>query len=100
MCIRDRHTLLSLIAPRPLLIASAATDHLADPIGEFLGAKNATNVYNLLNVEGLGVNQLPEDGEFINTRIGYYIRKGKHDITEVDWDNYIKFADKFLKKTN
>ena len=92
----DQHTLLSLIAPRPLLVASAATDPLSDPIGEFIGAKNASEVYNFLNVEGLGANNLPEDNKLINTRIGYYIRKGKHDITEVDWDNFILFANKFL----
>ena len=92
----DQHTLLSLIAPRPVLVASAATDPLSDPIGEFIGAKNASGVYNFLNVEGLGTNKLPKDNELINTRIGYYIRKGKHDITEVDWDNFILFANKHL----
>ena len=92
----DQHTLLSLIAPRPVLITSAATDPLSDPIGEFFGAKNASDVYNFLNVEGLEASELPKDGEFINSRIGYYIRKGKHDITEEDWDNYIKFANKYL----
>ena len=92
----DQHTLLSLIAPRPVLIASSATDPLSDPIGEFIGAKNASGVYNFLNVEGLGVTKLPEKNELIDTRIGYYIRKGKHDITEVDWDNFISFANKYL----
>ena len=92
----DQHTLLSLVAPRPVLVTSAATDPLSDPIGEFFGAKNASDVYNFLNVEGLEARELPKDGEFINSRIGYYIRKGKHDITEEDWDNYIKFANKYL----
>ena len=92
----DQHTLLSLIAPRPLLIASAATDHLADPIGEFYGAKHASKIYDFLKVEGLGASKMPELGEFINTRIGYFIRTGKHDITEVDWDKFILFANKYL----
>jgi len=92
----DQHTLLSLIAPRPLLIASAASDPLSDPIGEFYGAKNASKIYDFLNVEGLGINSIPKNGEFINTRIGYYIREGKHDITEDDWDNFILFANKHL----
>ena len=88
----DQHTLLSLIGPRPILIASAATDPLSDPIGEFIGAKHASSVYNFLNVEGLGSIELPKDDKLINTRIGYYIRRGKHDITEIDWDNFILFA--------
>jgi len=92
----DQHTLLSLIAPRPLLIASAATDPLSDPIGEFYGAKNASQTYNFLGCEGLESEKLPKNGEFIDSRIGYYIRKGKHDITEKDWDYYIKFANQYL----
>jgi hypothetical protein len=92
----DQHALLSLIAPRPLLIASAATDPLSDPIGEFYGVKYASKIYNFLNVEGLGTNIIPKNGDFINTRIGYYIREGKHDITEADWDNFILFANKHL----
>ena len=92
----DQHTLLSLIAPRPFLIASAATDPLSDPVGEFYGAKNASAVYDFLKVEGLGTNKIPKSGDFINTRIGYYIREGKHDITEADWDNFIFFANKHL----
>jgi hypothetical protein len=92
----DQHTLLSLIAPRPLLIASAATDPLSDPIGEFYGAKYASKIYEFLNVDGLGVDVIPPKGDFINNRIGYYIRDGQHDITETDWDNYIAFANKHL----
>ena len=92
----DQHTLLALIAPRPLLIASAATDPLSDPIGEFYGAKHASRIYEFLNVEGLGTDVIPREGDFVNTRIGYYIRGGKHDITEKDWDNFILFANKYL----
>ena len=92
----DQHTLLSLIAPRPVLVASSSTDPLSDPIGEFFGAKYASNVYNFLDVEGLGTNQLPKEDKLINSRIGYYIRRGRHDITDIDWDNFLKFSEKFL----
>ena len=92
----DQHTLLSLIAPRPLLIASAATDPLSDPVGEFYGAKHASRIYNFLNAEGLEADTIPKNGDFINSRIGYYIREGQHDITEADWDNFIIFANKYL----
>ena len=85
-----------MIAPRPLLIASAATDPLSDPIGEFYGAKHASKIYDFLKVEGLGANEIPKNGDFVDTRIGYYIRNGKHDITDVDWDNFILFANNYL----
>jgi hypothetical protein len=93
----DQHQLLALIAPRPLYVASATEDLWADPRGEFLAAKNAEPVYNLLGYPGMVVAGQPEPEASLKPRIAYHIRPGQHDVTRFDWEHYLDFADKHFR---
>ncbi len=93
----DQHELISLIAPRPVYIASAAEDLWADPRGEFLSAKNAEPVYELFGKTGTKTKVMPEINKSVGEFIGYHLRTGKHGLTGFDWEQYIAFAVKHLK---
>ena len=55
----DANMLISLIAPRPLLLQTGNTDKWSDPYGEFLAAVAAGPVYRLLGKQGLETTQIP-----------------------------------------
>lgn len=94
----DQHQLIALMAPRPVYIASAIEDKWADPKGEFLSGVHASPVYELFGLEGLAAKEMPEvDNPVMDGHIGYHVRSGDHDITLYDWQQFVKFADKYFK---
>ncbi len=93
----DQHELIALIAPRPVYIASAQEDLWADPKGEFLSGVHASPVYELFGLKGLPSDVMPDiNTPLLDGYIGYHIRPGEHDIKLYDWEQFVKFADKFL----
>lgn len=94
----DQHELIAMIAPRPVYVASASSDHWADPKGEMLALANSSPVYELYGYEGFHAEELPPvNTPMVTDRMGYHMRKGKHNIVLYDWQQYVAFADKYLK---
>lgn len=93
----DQHQVISLVAPRPVYIASAVDDKGADPQGEFAAAKAAESVYLFLGKTGLPAQTIPPLNQSVQGQIGYHIREGGHDVTLYDWKQYLNFADKHFK---
>ena len=95
----DQHQLLALIAPRPIYVASAINDQFSDPKGEFLSLKLAGEVYRHYGFEGIGNADCPAvNTPVFGDRAGYHIRSGAHEMTSYDWEQYLNFADRYLKK--
>lgn len=93
----DQHCLLALCAPRPVLYSNAQEDQWANPNGQFEMLRAADPVYQLYGVEGLAAGAKPEIGKLVNSRLGYFLREGKHSMSREDWEVFLDYADAHLK---
>jgi hypothetical protein len=93
----DQNCLIALVAPRPVLLSNATEDTHANPAGQFEALKGADKTYRLLGVEGLAVQEMPSVGKLVDSRLGYFIRPGKHSMTKLDWEAFWDFADRQFK---
>lgn len=73
----DQHWLIATLAPRLVAVGSAEDDHWACPSGEHAGLDLARPAWGKRR-----------------DRCHYHIRPGGHDITPVDWQDYMSFARK------
>ena len=90
----DQHCLVALCAPRPVLFSNAQEDQWANPSGQFEVLKAADPVYRFLGAEGLAAKEMPPPRQLVDSRLGYYIREGKHSMTADDWGVFLNFADR------
>jgi hypothetical protein len=89
----DQHTLLSLIAPRRIYVASAQLDEWADPESEFLACAAVNEVYELYGLKGLvHANRLPEAGDALHEgNVAYHMRSGTHYFSRTDWLYFMEY---------
>ncbi len=92
----DQHELVALMAPRPVLLSNATDDKWANPGQQFEMLKAAEPVYKLLQAGGCDADAMPPEGRLVPSRLGYYIRAGKHSMTSGDWLVFLDFADRHL----
>jgi hypothetical protein len=92
----DQNCLAALVAPRPVLFSNAVEDTWANPEGQFEVLQAADPVYRLLDAGGLEAKKMPKPGKLVDSRLGFYIRPGKHSMTKDDWKVFLDFADKHL----
>jgi hypothetical protein len=93
----DANLLVSLIAPRPLLLQTGSADKWSDPKGEFLAAVAAGPVYKLLGKDGLDTDIWPDPKQPIMHDLAYYMHEGGHGMVPTDWDIYIQFLKMHLR---
>ena len=89
----DQNCLVALCAPRPVLFSAAEGDQWANPAGQFQVLQAADPVYRFLGAEGLAAKEMPPQRQLVDSRLGYYIREGKHSMTADDWTVFMNFAD-------
>ncbi len=90
----DQNCLVALCAPRPVLFSNAQEDQWANPSGQFEVLQAADAVYRFLGVEGLAAKEMPPQRQLVDSRLGYYIREGKHLMSADDWEVFLNFADR------
>src|SRR5207247_399508 len=87
----DQHSLVALMAPRPVLFANAVEDSWANPAGQFQMLQAADPVYKLFGAGGLEAKKMPVQGVLVDSKLGYYIRAGKHSMNAEDWRVFVEF---------
>ncbi|MEO1475550.1 MAG: alpha/beta hydrolase [Pseudomonadota bacterium] len=87
----DQHMLVSLIAPRRLLLGNGRRDVWSDPNGAFRAARGASPAWNTFGKAGLSQAGLrdfdPTDD------IAFFLRPGGHGIVRADIDAFLAFLD-------
>jgi hypothetical protein len=89
--------LLALLAPRPLLLHTGSTDKFSDPYGEWIAARAASPVYELLGAQGVTQYAMPDQETLMPTTLGWYMHEGGHGSPPSVWPVFYDYLDIHLK---
>jgi hypothetical protein len=94
----DSHSLIALVAPRPVFLSAGTEGDLwVDPKGSFLAAAGAGPVYRLLGKKDLGTTEYPPvDTPLVSSDIGFHQHPGGHTDGPT-WPTFIRFAERYLR---
>ena len=98
----DSHSLIAMIAPRPVFLSAGATDGdgWVDAKGSFLAASAAFPAYELLGKKGMpqGANEFPKIGTvLVDGDVGFQQHTGGHTDGPT-WPTFLSFAERFIGK--
>jgi len=92
----DQHMPIALIAPRTICIGESLGDPVADPKGAYASLIAADPVFALYGKKKLADEMLPVlNAPVFGDGREFHIKYGNHSLTEFDWDQYMKAAEKF-----
>ncbi len=93
----DGHMLVSLMAPRPVLLQTGDEDYWSDPVGEYVAAKAALPVFALFGKNKTNLDTIPTAGDKSQLFIpGYYMHKGGHGTIPSDWPVFVTYLKRYL----
>ena len=89
----DQHMLLAAVAPRLCYVTSGSEDLWSDPDAEWRGTQAAGAVWELFGYPALPQSPPKPNSGYRESGIGYHLRKGGHDLTKWDWQQFLAFLD-------
>lgn len=93
----DQHMLLSLIAPRYLMVGGALEDVWADNEGQLLSCQLCSPIWRLYGKNGL-INEGYELGDYSEGEVCFHLRAGTHFHSRDDWKIYMKKFREIIKR--
>ena len=90
----DQHMLVAAMAPRLCYVTSGSEDLWSDPEAEWLGAREGSAAWQLLGMPGLSGEAPGPEEVRQDSPIGYHCRRGGHDLTYWDYQQFLKFLDR------